>query len=75
MTIERSLYQDAVENGLPVSMVNSSIMALSHFVDFQRQIQPGDIFEARYERYQVVRDKQLFAHLAHPLRDVSALYQ
>jgi len=68
VTIERSLYQDAVENGLPVSMVNSSIMALSHFVDFQRQIQPGDIFEARYERYQVVRDKQLFAHLAHPLR-------
>lgn len=67
LIIDRSLYQDARDQGLPVNIINSSMMALSHFVDFQRQIQPGDRFETRYTRTVVTRDAALFDHLANPL--------
>lgn len=67
VTINNSLYEDAVAKDVPVTIVNKAMMALSHFVDFQRQLQPGDTFEARYARSEVVRDTVLFSHLANPL--------
>lgn len=67
VTITNSLYEDAVAKDVPVTIVNKAMMALSHFVDFQRQLQPGDQFRARYTRSEVVRDKVLFSHLANPL--------
>ena len=68
VTISSSLYEDAVAEDVPVTIINSAMMALSHFVDFQRQLQPGDIFEAQYARSEVVRDKALFSHLQNPLK-------
>ena len=68
VTIKNSLYEDAVAKDVPVTIINSAMMALSHFVDFQRQLQPGDIFEAQYARSEVIRDKLLFSHLPNPLK-------
>ena len=68
VTISSSLYEDAVADDVPVTIINSAMMALSHFVDFQRQLQPGDIFEAQYARSEVIRDKVLFSHIANPLK-------
>ncbi|HAD48006.1 MAG TPA: hypothetical protein DCF92_04130, partial [Idiomarina sp.] len=68
VTISSSLYEDAVAEDVPVTIINSAMMALSHFVDFQRQLQPGDIFETQYARSEVVRDKALFSHLQNPLK-------
>lgn len=68
VTISSSLYEDAVAENVPVTIINSAMMALSHFVDFQRQLQPGDIFETQYARSEVIRDKALFSHLPNPLQ-------
>jgi murein DD-endopeptidase MepM/ murein hydrolase activator NlpD len=68
LEIRSSLYQDAAQNNIPVDVINSAIMALSHFVDFQRQVQQGDILEVRYQRTQVSQDPALFAHLQNPLQ-------
>jgi len=67
LVIHNSLYQDADQNGIPNGVINSSVMALSHFVDFQRQVQPGDIMEVRFERTEVTSFKSLFNHLQNPL--------
>ena len=67
LVIHNSLYQDAEQNGIPNAVINSSVMALSHFVDFQRQVQPGDLMEVRFERTEVVSFKPLFSHLQNPL--------
>lgn len=67
LRIRNSLYQDAAQNSIPVDVINSAIMALSHFVDFQRQVQQGDVLEVRYQRTQVSQDPALFAHLQNPL--------
>ncbi|ALS97152.1 M23 family metallopeptidase [Lacimicrobium alkaliphilum] len=67
LDIRNSLYQDAAQNSIPVDVINSAIMALSHFVDFQRQVQQGDVLEVRYQRTQVSQDPALFAHLQNPL--------
>ncbi|OIM99677.1 hypothetical protein BFR57_03685 [Idiomarina sp. MD25a] len=67
LVIHNSLYQDAEHNGIPNGVINSSVMALSHFVDFQRQVQPGDLMEVRFERTEVTSFKSLFSHLQNPL--------
>jgi murein DD-endopeptidase MepM/ murein hydrolase activator NlpD len=48
--IRSSLYEDAVAAGLPAPLVVELIRAFSYDVDFQREIQPGDRFEAAFER-------------------------
>ncbi|GGD59828.1 M23 family metallopeptidase [Lacimicrobium alkaliphilum] len=67
LTISNSLYQDAAQNNIPVDVINSAILALSHFVDFQRQVQKDDVLEVRFERTRVHQDQALFAHLPNPL--------
>ncbi|MBI4184021.1 MAG: peptidoglycan DD-metalloendopeptidase family protein [Proteobacteria bacterium] len=48
-TIQSSLFVDAIMAGLPVPVLVEMIRAFSYDVDFQRDIQPGDRFEALYE--------------------------
>lgn len=49
-TIHSSLYQTAVDSGIPPQMIEEIIQALSYDVDFQRDIQEGDKLDVVYER-------------------------
>ena len=49
-TIESSLYESAVEAGVPTAMLGEMIRIFSYDVDFQRDIQPDDKFELVFER-------------------------
>lgn len=66
-TIRHSLYRDADAVGVPLDIISSAIMALSHFIDFQRQVQANDLMEVRYQRTLVQADHALFNHLQTPL--------
>ena len=57
-TIDSSLYQAAVDAGVPDRILIEMIRAYSFDVDFQRDIQAGDSFELVYETY-VDEDGQL----------------
>ena len=48
--ISSSLYDAAIEAGMPVEVLIQMIRAYSYDVDFQRDIRPGDKFEALYEK-------------------------
>lgn len=56
-TINGSLYISAREQKVPVDVINRFILAFSHYVDFQRQIQKGDSFRLVYTRDCLVSDK------------------
>ena len=47
--IETSLYDAAMEAGLPISVLMEMVQIFSFDVDFQREIQKGDKFEVLYE--------------------------
>ncbi len=49
--IDSSLYQSAVEVGMPVPVLMEMIKAFSFDVDFQREIQRGDSFTVLFERF------------------------
>ncbi len=49
--IDSSLYQSAIEVGMPVSVLMELIKAFSFDVDFQREIQRGDSFTVLFERF------------------------
>ena len=48
--IASSLYNAAVQGGMPVAVLIQMIRAFSFDVDFQRDIHPGDRFEALFEQ-------------------------
>ncbi len=47
--IQTSLYDSAMEAGLPISILMEMVQIFSFDVDFQREIQKGDKFEVLYE--------------------------
>jgi murein DD-endopeptidase MepM/ murein hydrolase activator NlpD len=49
--IETSLYQAAIDAGVPPSVLQDMIRAYSFDVDFQREIQQGDSFALLYEEF------------------------
>lgn len=49
--IQSSLYEAAVEAGLPPAVLIELIQAMSFDVDFQRDIQPGDAFKVMFTRF------------------------
>ena len=67
--IASSLYVDGTAAGMSPTLLNELIRLYSFDVDFQREIQPGDGFEAIYERWydkagEAVRDGEvLYARL------------
>jgi murein DD-endopeptidase MepM/ murein hydrolase activator NlpD len=48
--ISSTLYNAAIKAGMPVDVLSQMIRAYSYDVDFQRDIQRGDRFEAIYEK-------------------------
>lgn len=48
-TIHSSLYQTAIDSGIPVKMVGEIIQAFSYDVDFQRDIHRGDKLDVVFE--------------------------
>lgn len=48
-TIRTSLYQTAIDSGIPVKMVGEIIQAFSYDVDFQRDIKRGDKLDVVFE--------------------------
>ncbi len=46
-----SLYQAAVDAGVPIPVLQRMILSYSFDVDFQREIRKGDSFEILYERF------------------------
>ncbi|MBN1907890.1 MAG: M23 family metallopeptidase [Deltaproteobacteria bacterium] len=48
--IKTSLYDAALDASMPMEVLFKMIRAYSYDVDFQRDIQPGDSFEALYEK-------------------------
>jgi murein DD-endopeptidase MepM/ murein hydrolase activator NlpD len=49
--INTSLYQTAMDAGLPMPVLAETIRLFSYDVDFQREVQPGDSFEVYFERF------------------------
>lgn len=68
VVIDHSLYGDAANAGVPGDVINGALLALSHFIDFQRQVYEGNRFEVAFERTLVVEDEPLFAHMQTPLQ-------
>ncbi|WP_417690634.1 M23 family metallopeptidase [Pseudidiomarina sp.] len=68
IVINHSLYGDGAAAGIPGDVINSALLALSHFIDFQRQVYSGNRFEVVFERTLVTVDEALFAHLQTPLQ-------
>ncbi len=50
-TIKGSLYQSALEAGVPDGVIVDMIRIYSHAVDFQREIRAGDSFDVLFTRY------------------------
>lgn len=48
--IRSSLYQTAIDSGIPVKMVGEIIQAFSYDVDFQRDVKQGDKIDVVFER-------------------------
>lgn len=48
--IKTNLYNAAIDAGIPIEILIQMIRAYSYDVDFQRDIQPGDIFNTLYEK-------------------------
>ncbi len=48
--IPSSLYQTAIDSGIPVKMVSEIIQAFSYDIDFQRDIHRGDKLDVVFER-------------------------
>ena len=49
--IRSSLYESAIQEGLPIPVLMQFIYHFSFDVDFQRDIRPGDSFEVLFERH------------------------
>ena len=50
-TIRSSLFESAIDAGVPIQVLMTMIRAFSWDVDFQRDIHPGDKFEVLYEGF------------------------
>jgi murein DD-endopeptidase MepM/ murein hydrolase activator NlpD len=51
-SIESSLFEAGEADKLPPAVMSEVIKAFSYDVDFQRDIQPGDLYEVVYERFE-----------------------
>ncbi len=49
--ITSSLYEAALDSGVPIKVLQRMILSYSFDVDFQREIRSGDSFEVLYERF------------------------
>lgn len=83
--ISQSLYKAANQAEIPANVINSAILTMSHFVDFQREIRTGDKITLNFIQSKVQQDAHLFEQFSAPQKlvaiefmnkkDVYQLYQ
>ena len=69
--ISQSLYKAASHAEIPANVINSAILAMSHFVDFQREIRKGDKITLNFSQSMVQQDAHLFAKFSAPQKLVA----
>ncbi|WP_440055928.1 M23 family metallopeptidase [Pseudoalteromonas sp. T1lg65] len=67
-TIESSFYIAASNSAVPHDITNKAIIALSHLVDFQREIQPGDKLELVFQLATVVEENVILSRSSQALK-------
>lgn len=65
-SINQSLYQAATNADVPHNVINSAILAMSHFIDFQREIRQGDEITLNFTVSEVKHDMHLFKQFSSP---------
>ncbi|ODB42239.1 peptidase M23 [Pseudoalteromonas sp. BMB] len=66
-SIDSSFFVDASKIGVPNDIINQSIVALSHLVDFQREVYAGDQIDFVFQEQQLVAAKELLKQISKPL--------
>ena len=69
--ISQSLYKAASEADIPANVINSAILAMSHFVDFQREIRVGDKITLNFSHAILHEDAHLFEKFSAPQKLVA----
>lgn len=75
VVIDHSLYGNAAAAEIPGDVINAALLALSHFIDFQREVYTGNRFEVVFERTLVSQDEALFSHMQTPLQATYLRFQ
>lgn len=69
--ISQSLYKAASEADIPANVISSAILAMSHFVDFQREIRSGDKITLNFSHAILHEDAHLFSQFSAPQKLVA----
>jgi murein DD-endopeptidase MepM/ murein hydrolase activator NlpD len=69
--ISQSLYKAASNADIPANVINSAILAMSHFVDFQREIRNGDKITLNFSHAILHEDTHLFSQFSAPQKLVA----
>jgi murein DD-endopeptidase MepM/ murein hydrolase activator NlpD len=69
--ISQSLYKAASNADIPANVINSAILAMSHFVDFQREIRSGDKITLNFSHAILHEDTHLFSQFSAPQKLVA----
>ncbi|AXQ97735.1 M23 family metallopeptidase [Pseudoalteromonas piscicida] len=63
-SIDSSFFVDASKIGVPNDIINQSIVALSHLVDFQREVYAGDQIDFVFQEQQIVAATELLKQIS-----------
>lgn len=66
-SIDSSFFVDASKIGVPNDIINQSIVALSHLVDFQREVYAGDQIDFVFQEQQLVAAEELLKQISKPI--------
>ncbi|MCG7552232.1 M23 family metallopeptidase [Pseudoalteromonas sp. Of11M-6] len=66
-SIDSSFFVDASKIGVPNDIINQSIVALSHLVDFQREVYAGDQIDFVFQEQQLVAAEDILKQISKPL--------
>ena len=69
--ISQSLYKAASQAEITANVINSAILAMSYFVDFQREIRAGDKITLNFSQSKVQQDAHLFEQFSAPKKLVA----
>ncbi|PCK32450.1 M23 family metallopeptidase [Pseudoalteromonas piscicida] len=59
ITIDSSFFVDANKIGVPNDIINQSIVALSHLIDFQREVYAGDQIDFVFQQQRLIHSTDL----------------
>ncbi|CAM4199678.1 M23 family metallopeptidase [Pseudoalteromonas byunsanensis] len=64
--VSNSIFDDAQNNDVPLDIINQTIFAFSHFIDFQRQIHKGDSVSLLFDELITLSPDELQAQQSLP---------